>query len=319
MRDPARDRSWIVATARLLALLGAAQILAGVVFFFAANWAGLVKWQKLGVLEAALLVLILVARWQGMGKLSGRLFLLAAAIITGVVLGVYGQLYQTGADAWQLFALWAALITGWAVMARSGALWITWIVLVNIAVILWFGAMQSVIGWQTDIYFLILAALNAAFLGARETLAQYYDWAHNLWTRWLIFTAALSFVTLAAAFQIALGLHDSDASMAINLTTYAVIIAAAYIWHRRRAHDIAVFVLTALSIAVIVTIVMWRLLNDAVDDSGVLVFMAATVLTVFGSTGWWTAREYRALGTRGTGQGIDDPISDSGAPGEDPK
>ena len=85
--------------------------------------------------------------------------------------------------------------------------------------------------------------------------------------------------------------------------------------NRRRAHDIAVFVLTALSIAVIVTMIMWRFLVEAVDDSGVLVFMAATVLAVFGSTGWWTAREYRALSTHKPSR----KISDSETAGEDPQ
>lgn len=48
----------------------------------------------------------------------------------GSLLALVGQTYQTGADIWELFAPWAALITPLA--GRSGAVWGLWAVLLNL-------------------------------------------------------------------------------------------------------------------------------------------------------------------------------------------
>ncbi|MBC8290414.1 MAG: DUF2157 domain-containing protein, partial [Planctomycetes bacterium] len=45
----------------------------------------------------------------------------------GVFLAVFGQVYQTGADEWLLFAGWAGLILPWTALSRFEALWILWL------------------------------------------------------------------------------------------------------------------------------------------------------------------------------------------------
>lgn len=55
----------------------------------------------------------------------------------GVFWAVFGQIYQTGADAWQLFALWAACIAPWLPIRPATALWALWVTTLNIALALW--------------------------------------------------------------------------------------------------------------------------------------------------------------------------------------
>ena len=65
------------------------------------------------------------------------MLLLIASIITGSLLALFGQIYQTGADTWQLFFAWAILITPWVVIARFPALWLLWLGLINAFLLLY--------------------------------------------------------------------------------------------------------------------------------------------------------------------------------------
>ncbi len=119
---------------RLLLATGSALIVAGIVYFFAFNWASIPAFAKFGMIEGLLAVGVLATWRTGLHRTSGKVMLTACSALVGVLLAVYGQVYQTGADAWQLFAGWAALITGWALIGGFAPLWALWIVLVNVAV-----------------------------------------------------------------------------------------------------------------------------------------------------------------------------------------
>ena len=67
----------------------------------------------------------------------------------GGLLAFFGQTYQTGADSWQLFALWAALDLPPCRGARSDFLWTAWGPVAMAAIGLW---MQTHLGgrWSAD-------------------------------------------------------------------------------------------------------------------------------------------------------------------------
>jgi uncharacterized membrane protein len=128
--------AWRRFLARALTLLGAALVLAGVVCFFAFNWDRLGRFAKLGLIEAAIVAATIVA-WRRLPRLSGQIALTAAAVLVGPLLAVYGQTYQTGADPYGLFLTWALLVLPWVIAARFTALWVVEVVLVDIALGLW--------------------------------------------------------------------------------------------------------------------------------------------------------------------------------------
>ena len=98
--DAGEWRIWIE---RILLFLGTAQIIAGIFFFFAYNWDDLTRWQKLGITQGCVVLAAIGARVAGLDSLIGRLLLLAAGALVGASFAVYGQIYQTGADAFTLF------------------------------------------------------------------------------------------------------------------------------------------------------------------------------------------------------------------------
>ena len=118
--------------------LGSVLLLASaLIFFFAYNWDALPKFAKLSIATAAVLVPAIVVIWAaGSGRIFGGIWRSAAfgaSLCIGALLALIGQIYQTGADVWQLFALWALCMTPFVLLARSSASAVLWIVVVNVA------------------------------------------------------------------------------------------------------------------------------------------------------------------------------------------
>src|SRR5258708_2400351 len=160
-----RQRHWWAWINRSLLFSGAALTLAGIVYFFAYNWSRLPSMAKFSLVEIVL-VGCLVGAWKaGLDKIAGQVLLLAASMMVGVFLAVFGQVYQTGADPYELFVGWAVLISAWVLIGRFGALWIMWLVLINISLILYFFQVaEPNYQVKAETLLLVLAALNGAAL-----------------------------------------------------------------------------------------------------------------------------------------------------------
>jgi len=124
---------WRVFLERLLLWAGLVAFCAALGFFIAANWQALGRFGKLALVEGAIVAALSVALWQGLDSRWGRAMLLVASLAVGTLLALVGQTYQTGADTWELFAVWAVAIAPWTLVARQPALWVLWIAIVDVA------------------------------------------------------------------------------------------------------------------------------------------------------------------------------------------
>ncbi|WP_424246019.1 putative membrane protein [Elusimicrobium posterum] len=120
-----------------LLFLSAALFIAGVIFFFAYNWFILPKFAKLAG-AAALFVLSALGVWRkGLDTNAGQAFGFAACFFTGAFLAVFGQVYQTGANAFDLFFGWMLLILPFALIINKTSVWTLFVVLANVAFFLY--------------------------------------------------------------------------------------------------------------------------------------------------------------------------------------
>ena len=127
-------RTWLMFFDKALLIIGAVALVLSLVFFIAYNWQNMGKIGKFALVEGALVITIALyaaLSFRRQFQLIRQLLLLIASIITGSLLALFGQVYQTGADTWQLFFGWAILITPWVMIARFPALWLLWLGLVN--------------------------------------------------------------------------------------------------------------------------------------------------------------------------------------------
>ena len=118
----------------------------GLVLWIAANWDALGRSGQFSLLQAGVLGACALAWWlRAVRPAAGLLALLGM----GGLFAFFGQTYQTGADAWQLFALWAVLAVPLAVGVRSDVVWAPWSLVALAAVALW---VQAHTGhrWRTE-------------------------------------------------------------------------------------------------------------------------------------------------------------------------
>ncbi|MCT4656905.1 MAG: DUF2157 domain-containing protein [Cohaesibacter sp.] len=164
--QPRRD--WGLWSFILLVGVGAGLVLSGIIFFFAFNWQDIPSFWKLGLIEIALIACAGGAWATGLDSLSGRWLAFFANGFLGVFMAVFGQIYQTGADAWQLFAVWSVLGLVWVLLSRWWPHWLLWLVVSNLALMLW--VEQELLTSNRDqvLTLQILAIFNGLLLILRE-------------------------------------------------------------------------------------------------------------------------------------------------------
>ena len=196
---------------RVIALLGAGLIGLGVILWLAANWPDLGRMTKFALLE----LLIVFGAAGALWKVPARNALLLVTLLAqGGVLACFGQTYQTGADAWQLFALWAALGLLFALASRHDALWLPWVLVAMLAIGLWTSAMAGhswlvreevrgiyYVSWAMDAVLVFLLGP----LPAVRRLTGAGPWSFRAAV--LLTVAHVSFTALTALFSSQLGSH----------------------------------------------------------------------------------------------------------------
>ena len=253
--------------------LGIGFTMAGIVFFFAYNWDSLHKFVKIGLIEGLVIALILVIIFSKINHTVKNILLTGASILMGVLMAVFGQVYQTGANAYDLFLGWTLAITAWVIVANFAPLWLVFITLINSTIILY--AQQVANNWTDVLIFLLLFLLNSIFLSGALLLAKYKPAARQ--PSWLLIILALAAVTMATLGMIA-GIIGNEGSPAILVLVLAIAIIYAMAF-RYGLQQKSLFYLAVISFSIIV--IISTVLVDLSDDAPMLLF---TFLFIIGST-----------------------------------
>jgi uncharacterized membrane protein len=168
---------------------------AGIIFFFAYNWDNLHKFVKLGLIASLIISSSLVVIFTRLALPLKQVILTGSALLTGCLFAVFGQIYQTGADSYDLFLGWTILITIWVVVAHFSPLWLLYIALINVTIVLY--ADQVAKDWSPVLTCTILFLVNTLFVVVFRWLSAYrpaVKYAH--WFTHTITLAAVSCATI---------------------------------------------------------------------------------------------------------------------------
>lgn len=123
----ATPKEWNRFLSVFLLAAGVGFTVSGILFFFAYNWNGLPEFAKLGIVEALLTSFVLLAVFTRWNRLVKQVLLTGAVFLTGTLFAVFGQIYQTGADAYDLFLGWTLFTVLWVAAVRFAPLWLIFI------------------------------------------------------------------------------------------------------------------------------------------------------------------------------------------------
>lgn len=238
--------------------LGVVLLAAGAICFIAANWEELGKFARLYGMQAVLVGAVITAAWLGIARVAGQAALFLATVLLGGLLALVGQTYQTGADTWELFALWAALALPWALAGRNALLWLLWAAVLNVAVALWLGLHpRSWFGdWDTGV---LLGVLDLALLAAWEVAPSRWPEFHGRSGPRMLAAAALCGLTVNSLADVFEGArHELGAATGVWLLA---VLALGHVYLRRRV-DLAILAMLALSVIMVSTCWIGRVLLD---------------------------------------------------------
>ena len=263
LRDGPRWEAW---GRRALLAAGLAHLLAGVIFFFAFNWADLPAMAKFALLGGAAAAAALAAIRAGLDSPAGQALLISASVLLGALLAVIGQVYQTGADAYELFAFWALLILPSVAVSRSAAHWVLWLAVTGLAI--WFYGADILMPAQRlswEALTALLALVPALAIALREAaLLRGWEWLGAPWVRLLLIAAALV-LALVPAIDYILGLETAEP---VGLAVLIAVAGAALAVYARLLPDRHAVVIAVASIALTAAAAGGRALDEAIGFTG---------------------------------------------------
>ncbi|MDY0205251.1 MAG: DUF2157 domain-containing protein [Pseudomonas sp.] len=288
---------------RVLLAFAVVLLCSGVIFFFAYNWDELSRHSKFAIAQAALLLSLLPLLRFNLQQPAAQAAICAASLLVGALLALVGQTYQSGADTYQLFLIWAVLITPWAVLARMPVLWLLLLVLLNLSLVI---ALENLAiyhllaplthpGW-------LLFALNACAAGlwhqathksSESRLLRWAARAINLYSLLIISVMALGYIT------------SWSVSDALTLPIWACCAALWLYLYRVRRLDLVM--LSALLMAAIVLSVttLAHTLSDILPFDILFLLLALTVMGLSSAAALWLKQLHRQANALG-------PTSDNG-------
>lgn len=282
--------AWFRFLDRVLLFLGSLALAFSVLFFIAYNWVEMGRFLRFGLVQIAI-VLAIACYWWARGRgLVAQAALLAACVLLGVLLALFGQVYQTGADPWQLFFNWALLMLPWVLIGRSAALWLLWLAVLNLSIILYHQVFGGFWVYHHSLYW-PLFLINTLALVLWELGARRWSWLAVAWARRLLSLGGGIAITL-----LMLNVIDSAPSLSVAIVwmVYLLWLAALYGVYRKLMPDLFMLAGACLSlIAVIVYFLGDQLLSF--NDAGSFLLLALAILGLSALAAVWLKRVHREM------------------------
>jgi hypothetical protein len=295
-------RAWGLFFKRVFSLLGLLLFMIGLGMFLAWNWAAMPKFLKFALFELVFVLCSCLAVWRWKKESSAH-WLLGAGLGIGLLLALHGQIYQTGANAWELFRLWALALLPLFLLKRTAALgmllWLTlslWVYLYS------FGGRL----YHSDRFFFLshgdmLLYQQAACWLFCEILHQL-----SIWLKWKIFDpgrwltrftgfTTLALLTLQVSLLLFMPAFSYDAPLfepvihSRTLYMYLAFLAVTYILYYKlyykKKPDFFFLSIAVFSVAVILSALFLRFVSTARMDESGLLFCGVLVMAVFIAAG----------------------------------
>lgn len=271
----AGGRDWRFFLDRALLGIGAAFLLSGVIFFFAYNWAYLPDAAKIGITEVLMVATAAYGIFSRKSELVKKVCIMAASVLTGALFAVYGQVYQTGADAYDFFLGWGCAILLWSIVSGFPAQWLLQSIIIDLVILLY--TQQVGPEWEAGNMLLLLFIIHLVQIVVLEIFTAAGKLPEH--SGWMVKTmAVLAAGFLTSATIIVIMGEGGQAGIIWVLTLIALPGAA---WYGVTRRNLFYPALVPLCFIVIVCALMVK----AMGDDPVGMFLLAALFVIASVTG----------------------------------
>jgi uncharacterized membrane protein len=306
---------WLRYINHFLVAVGALLIIAGVTAFFSWNWADLSYMLKFALIQFGIVALVFFAWRIGIDSIGGRASLFSSAFLVGVLLAVFGQVYQTGADPYVLFLGWAVLILPWVLIGRQAALWILLQMLLNLGLIMYWTQVIDPPGGLWELSQLLgplvwlsstLMNSNLASLVFALNVIALIAWEHGTnrdvgWVQGRTYPRVMAFVAFSTVLiptvvmAIGASLAERGYIGAISPVLYIAASAIGFSYYRFRRPDLLILTMCVFGAILVLTALFVRFL---VNDSGGILILAMLLIGQVAGAAYWLRNISRAWEAR---------------------
>lgn len=222
-------------------------------------------------------------------------------VLIGVLMAVFGQVYQTGADSYELFAGWAILSLGLVIYGRFSGLWLIWLGIATTGLLFYW---EQVAYPTYDLSFQhtipILTGLYGTALAVSETgFNRGWDWLQKRWLPPILLTAIFSILSIPV-FDLIFSFTSSRSTLTLfTAGLWPVAIGTTYIWYRYKQPDFLALFLMATTVCVVTITLVSRFLFISVFDShideGIFLLTGMIILACVGTTAIWLKYIHRTM------------------------
>lgn len=274
-----KKMDWQALLKVLFLSLGLGFTIAGIIFFFAYNWTSLHKFAKLGIIQfliagTASLVLILKNNYLSKALLSTFL-----AILIGVLFAVFGQIYQTGANAYDFFLNWTLSIILLVIFTQFSALWLLLLILVQTT--LTFYHLQIAQNWSENFVLILQVSIVLAMYllntFAKPLVDKHYpnNWFKNLLAlqMGILGTVAISLIIL-----------NHSQAYVIHLFYFIILIYSAglyQVFHEKKTLNLAI-----IGLSILICLCVLIIENSDLKE-GTLLTLSFFIIVVVGLLSKW--------------------------------
>lgn len=285
-----QNRDWLTLINIILLWGAALSITIGVLFFFAYNWQDMGRFTKFALVESALLCAIITYTKSSLHRYASTALLFAIAMLTGVLLALVGQTYQTGADPWQLFATWAGLMLPYCIIGRSNSLWVLFAIVANLAIHQYIDTFHGLFGLlfrgeqMLWIFVLFNSALSVFFESLntdRLPLLKPIQLSHRVVAQLSVIAAGVS-VTWLAMWSI----FDGQHILFSGLLGYLTWLGLCYVIYRYVINDLMILAGASLSAIVVTTSLFIHFFEDVLDE-GAMLIVSMIIIAMSTAAGMW--------------------------------
>ena len=278
------SKAWYKFIDQIILWFAGLSLALAMMFFIAYNWTEFGRFAKFALVEGVMILTMGLYWYLGSEKLSSKVLLLVSSIFLGVLLALFGQTYQTGADTWQLFFYWAMLMLPWAVVGRFAGIWMLWIVLLNLSIFLYMDTFGRLFWWsmyaeQSALW--VFFIFNTFVFVLWEVFSTRFEWLNSPWAIRLLGYASGSAVT---------GLMLSF--IWGNVTIFALLVwvawlGAVYYVYRLQKVDLFMLAMGCFSFSTVIVSLLLEQINFRNFDEGLMLLISLVIIGLGTASAMW--------------------------------
>ncbi len=208
-------------------------------------------------------------------------------------MAVFGQIYQTGADAYQLFVGWSLLISGWVVISNFLPIWTIFILLINTSLILYWNQIVSTrFEIQVKLYEL-LTIVNLAFLICYEVYQnKKIEWIKGRWFSRIIYMSIAIYLILSMMMYI-FDFNKAEKTDIIAIfcpLLFILFFSMSFFYYQKFKKDLFILTIAFLSCIIILTSFIGKQIVQGAES---FIFLALIIIVQGSGAAFWLRNIHR--------------------------